>query len=242
MIENILKPKNLTTSYRQVVSNKGAAGIDQMSVDDLAWFIEANLTAIKQSIVNKKYVPKPIKGVEIPKSKGKTRLLGIPTVVDRWLQQAVSQILMTKFELGFAPFSYGFRPNKHIHKAVSQSLKYINDGYQDMVDIDLQGFFDEVDHSILLQLIYNKVKCPYTLRLIRKWLGAPILIKGKLYKRRKGVPQEGRAHYYRTSFLMNWIRKWPEKDCVMFVMQMTLVFTQSQKQQPDRLVMKYLST
>ena len=116
-------------------------------------------------------------------------MLGIPTVVDRWRQQAVSQVLISRFELTFEEYSYGFRPEKNIHKAVSQSLKYINDGFQDIVDIDLKGFFDEVDHSVLLQLIYKRVKCPTTLRLIRKWLRAPILIKGRLRRRRKGVPQ-----------------------------------------------------
>jgi group II intron reverse transcriptase/maturase len=132
----------------------------------------------------------------LPKSNGKTRLLGVPTAVERWLQQAVSQVLMTKYELTFEEYSYGFRPEKNIHKAVTQALKYINDGYQDIVDIDLKGFFDEVDHSVLLQLIYQRVKCPTTpalagqaLRLIRKWLRAPIQINGKLHKRRKGVPQ-----------------------------------------------------
>jgi len=125
----------------------------------------------------------------IPKSNGKIRLLGVPTVVDRWLQQAVSQVLMTKYELTFEEHSYGFRPEKNIHKAVTQALKNINDGYQDIVDIDLKGFFDEVDHSTLLQLIYQRVKCPTTLRLIRKWLRAPIQINGKLHRRRKGVPQ-----------------------------------------------------
>ena len=123
----------------------------------------------------------------IPKSNGKTRLLGVPTVVDRWLQQAVSQVLMTKYELTFEEHSYGFRPQKNIHKAVTQALKYINDGYQDIVDIDLKGFFDEVDHSILLQFIYQRVKCPTTLRLIRKWLRAPIQINGKLHRRRNGA-------------------------------------------------------
>ena len=157
MIENVLKPKNLTKAYRKVVGNKGAAGIDKMTFKELASFMETNRTQVVESIINKKYVPKPIKGVEIPKSNGKTRLLGIPTVVDRWLQQSVSQVLGSKFELRFEEFSYGFRPNKNIHKAVSQSLRHINDGYQDIVDIDLKGFFDEVDHSILLQLIYNKV-------------------------------------------------------------------------------------
>jgi len=189
MIEDVLKPKNLYKAHRQVVRNKGAAGVDVMNVKALPCFIESNRKHIIHSIINFKYVSKPILGVEIPKSNGKTRLLGIPTVVDRWLQQAVSQALSSKFELKFEEFSYGFRPNKNTHKAVSQALKFINGGYQDIVDIDLKGFFDEVDHSILLQLIYNKVKCPYTLRLIRKWLRAPIQINGKLHKRQKGVPQ-----------------------------------------------------
>jgi RNA-directed DNA polymerase len=189
MIEQVLKRNNLYKAYRQVVRNKGAAGVDNMKVDDLISYLESNRDQIIISILNRTYIPKPIKGVEIPKSNGKTRLLGIPTVVDRWLQQAVSQVLSSRFEPGFEEHSYGFRPEKNIHKAVTQALKYINDGYQDIVDIDLKGFFDEVDHSILLQLIYNRVKCPVTLRLIRKWLRAPILINGRLCKRRKGVPQ-----------------------------------------------------
>jgi group II intron reverse transcriptase/maturase len=110
-------------------------------------------------------------------------------VVDRCLQQAVNQLLITKFEYEFEPFSFGFRPKKNIHKALLQAQEYINDGFQDIVDIDLKGFFDEVDHCLLLQLVYNKVNCPVTLRLIRKWLRAPILIKGRLVKRRKGIPQ-----------------------------------------------------
>lgn len=189
MIEAVFNPKNLYKAYRQVERNKGAAGIDGLTVQELSSYIEDNRKHIINAIVNLSYVPKPILGVAIPKSNGKTRLLGIPTVVDRWLQQAVSQVLSSKFELNFEESSYGFRPHKNIHKAVSQALKYINDGYQDIVDIDLKGFFDEVDHALLLQLVYHKVKCPYTLRLIRKWLRAPILINGILHKRRKGVPQ-----------------------------------------------------
>jgi RNA-directed DNA polymerase len=189
MIEKVLNRKNLYKAYRQVVRNKGSAGVDGMKVTELLSYLESNRDSIATSILNHTYVPNPIKGVEIPKSNGKTRLLGVPTVVDRWLQQAVSQVLMTKYELTFEEYSYGFRPQKNIHKAVRQALKYINDGHQDIVDIDLKGFFDEVDHSILLQFIYQRVKCPTTLRLIRKWLRAPIHIDGKLHKRRKGVPQ-----------------------------------------------------
>src|SRR5690606_33066191 len=189
MIEKVLQPKNLYKAYRQVAGNKGASGVDGMKVSELKSYIDNNRKAVLTSILNRKYVPKPIRGVEIPKSNGKIRLLGVPTVVDRWLQQAVGQQLATKFELDFETESYGFRPRKNLHQAVTQSLKNINDGYQDIVDIDLKGFFDEVQHYKLLQLIYNKVKCPTTLWLIRKWLRAPIHINGRLHKRRKGTPQ-----------------------------------------------------
>ena len=189
MIAEVLKRKNLYRACRQVVRNKGSAGIDGMTVYELENHLESNRDKIITEVLNHTYVPDAILAVEIPKGKGKTRLLGIPTVTDRWLQQAVSQVLATKFELSFEPFSYGFRPEKNSQQATSQALKYINNGYQDIVDIDLKEFFDEVDHMKLLQLIYNRVKCSATLRLIRKWLRAPIWIKGRLHKRRKGMPQ-----------------------------------------------------
>jgi RNA-directed DNA polymerase len=189
MIAQVLEATNLYKAARQVMRNKGASGIDSMSHQKLPEYIRENRSELLLSICNNSYVPQAILGVPIPKGNGKTRLLGIPTVVDRWLQQAVSQQLMTKFEYEFETFSYGFRPQKNIQKAVLQAQRYINDGYQDIVDIDLKGFFDEVDHCILLQLIYNKVQCRTTLRLIRKWLRVPISIHGKLHKRRKGIPQ-----------------------------------------------------
>lgn len=189
MIAQVLEATNLYKAARQVMRNKGASGIDSMSHQKLPEYIRENRSELLLSICNNSYVPQAILGVPIPKGNGKTRLLGIPTVVDRWLQQAVSQQLMTKFEYEFETFSYGFRPQKNIQKAVLQAQRYINDGYQDIVDIDLKGFFDEVDHCILLQLIYNKVQCPTTLRFIRKWLRVPISIHGKLHKRRKGIPQ-----------------------------------------------------
>ncbi len=193
MIEKVLQPKNLYKAQRKVVGNKGSAGVDGMEVGELKSYIDENRTKILTSILNRKYVPEAIRGVEIPKGKDKTRLLGVPTAVDRWLQQAAAQQLAARFELDFEDESYGFRPKRNLHQAVRKSLKFINDGFQNIVDIDLKSFFDEVAHYKLLQLIYNKVKCPTTLWLIRKWLRAPILIEGKLHKRRKGVPQEGRA-------------------------------------------------
>ncbi|MDN5215786.1 reverse transcriptase domain-containing protein [Fulvivirgaceae bacterium BMA12] len=169
------------------------------------------------SILNRKYVPKAIKGVEIPKRNWKTRLLGVPTVVDRWLQQVVSQQLATKFEFDFEEQSYGFRPEKNLHGAVKRSLKNINDGYQDIVDIDLKGFFNEVQHYKLLQLIYNKVKCPTTLWLVRKWLRAHIRINGKLRKRRKGMPQGNPLSPLLSNILLDQLDKYLKSQGLKFV-------------------------
>jgi len=192
LIAKILQGKNLYKAYRRVVSNKGSCGVDQMPVENLQEYLSTYQRNLVREILADNYLPNAIRGVEIPKSNGKKRLLGIPTVVDRWLQQAVSQQLMTRFELEFSDYSYGFRPRKNMQQALTQSLAYINEGYSDIVDIDLSKFFDEVAHYKILQLIYEKVKCVTTLRLIRKWLQAPILINGKLLKRRKGLPQDER--------------------------------------------------
>lgn len=160
-----------------------------MPVSQLKEYLDKTRDTLLTSILNGKYVAQPILGVVIPKGEGKTRLLGVPTVTDRMLQQAASQVIAPKFELEFKAHSYGFRPQRNAHQAVLQSQKYINEGYQHIVDIDLKNFFDEVEHYIILQLIYRKVKCPVTLRLIRLWLRAPMQICGKLVKRRKGIPQ-----------------------------------------------------
>ena len=189
LIEQVINRNNMMRALQQVRQNKGSAGVDRMPVSELYDHLTKNRESIEQSLLNGTYLPQPILGVEIPKGNGKTRLLGVPTVVDRMLQQAVGQVLANRFEMEFEDYSYGFRPNKNALQAVLKALEYINNGYQDIVDIDLKSFFDEVDHCILLQLLYRKVKCPLTLRLIRKWLRAPILINGKLVKRRKGVPQ-----------------------------------------------------
>ena len=218
MIRSILNGHNLRRASRQVVSNKGSAGIDGIPVQELIGYFdtpeaamlflpegttekdiqtreehlaefERNKAQIIESIMAGKYMPQPIRGVEIPKENGKYRLLGIPTVTDRMLQQAVHQIIYPLFEVEFKSGSYGFRPKRNAQQAVLAAQRHINEGYGHIVDIDLKTFFDEVDHSILMQLLYRKIKCPLTLRLIRKWLRAPIMINGKLTKRRKGVPQ-----------------------------------------------------
>ncbi len=143
------------------------------------------------------------------------RLLGVPTAVDRWLQQAMSQQLALKFE--FEKHSYGFRPKKNMHQAVTQSLEYTNDGYQDIVDIDLKSFFDKVAHHKVLQLIFNKVKSQTTLWLIRKWLQAPIMIKGKLQKRREGMPQGSPLSPLLSNILLDQLDKELESRGLRYV-------------------------
>jgi len=207
MISLVLCKENLTLAYNQVLRNKGAAGIDNRSVEDLLDYLNQHWDSIKHKVENGSYQPDPILGVEIPKSNGKKRLLGIPTVVDRLLHQALHQQLSPIFEQDFQRHSYGFRPNRNAHQAVTQALENINDGYQDIVDIDLQSFFDEVSHELLMTLIYRRVKCPLTLKLIRKFLRTPISINGKLVKRRKGVPQGSPLSPLLSNIVLNELDK-----------------------------------
>ena len=193
------------------MSNKGSAGVDGMSVKDLLPHLKEHWKATSQAIKDQRYVPQAILGVEIPKPNGKKRLLGIPTALDRMLQQAVSQVLSTVSEPEFREHSYGFRPGKNAHQAVQQAQKNINEGYQHIVDIDLKSFFDEVDHCLLLNLLHRKVKCPATMRLIRKWLKAPIKINGKLTKRSKGVPQGSPLSPLLSNIVLNELDKELEK-------------------------------
>ncbi len=211
MIKQVTSKKNLNEAYLQVYRNKGAGGVDDVQVTELLSILQATGIHLNKQIERGTYQVSPIKGVDIPKSNGKTRLLGIPTVVDRLYQQALHQVLQPLFEPDFRTHSYGFRPKRNAHQALQQSLKNINSGYQDILDIDLKSFFDEVEHYILLELIYKKVKCKATMKLLRSFLRAPILIKGKLQKRRKGVPQGSPLSPLLSNILLNELDKELEK-------------------------------
>lgn len=217
MITSVLNPRNLTKAREKVISNRGSSGIDKMSVKELRVFDQKYRKTLTKSIQKGKYSVSAIRGVEIPKGKGKTRMLGVPTVVDRMLQQAVSQVLTNYFEPTFEESSYGFRPKKNLQQAVLKSQEYINEGYQNIVDIDLKTFFDEVAHYQLLQLIYNKVKCQTTLKLIRKWLRAPIAIKGRLHKRRKGIPQGSPLSPLLANILLDQLDKYLKEKGVKYL-------------------------
>jgi group II intron reverse transcriptase/maturase len=217
MVEQILHPYNLQRALRQVIVNKGSAGVDSMKVSELTDYFRKEKEMIICSIKDENYSPQAILGVEIPKGNGKTRLLGVPTVKDRLLQQAVSQVLMQYWEKDFNENSFGFRPNKNARQAVGRALEYIHEGRTYIVDIDLKTFFDEVDHCLLLNLFYQKVKCLKTLKLIRQWLRAPIKINGKLQKRRKGVPQGSPLSPLLSNILLNELDKELTKRHLKFV-------------------------
>lgn len=189
LIDRVLHAANLSIACKEVVRNKGAGGVDGMQVSELKQHLDLHRKQLVEDVQNFAYLPQPIRGKEIPKGGGKLRLLGIPTAMDRMLQQAVSRVVMMHYETDFSTYSYGFRPARNTQQATGKALSYINSGYQHIVEIDLKEFFDRVDHCILLQLLYRKIKCKQTLCLIRRWLRAPLLKDGKLIKRRMGVPQ-----------------------------------------------------
>lgn len=217
MIEQILSRKNLLQAMYKVQQNHGSAGVDHMPVTRLSELLAIDKKELTATVRSGKYLPQAILGVEIPKGKGKTRLLGIPTVTDRLLQQAVLQVITARFEYEFSDSSFGFRPNRSVQQAVQKAQGYINEGFQHIVDIDLKTFFDEVDHSYLLQLLYRKIKCRETMRLIRKWLRSPIQIKGKLVKRRKGVPQGSPLSPLLSNIMLNELDRELERQGLRFV-------------------------
>ena len=185
--------------------------MDGMEISQLKAHLQTNGEALVERIRNGSYQPSPIKGVEIPKSNGKKRMLGIPTLTDRVIQQALHQVLEPVFEPTFQQHSYGFRPNRNAHQAVQQAQRNINEGYQHVIDIDLKSFFDQVDHAILLELIHRKVKCRLTMKLLRKFLRAPMQINGTLHKRRKGVPQGSSLSPLLSNILLNELDRELEK-------------------------------
>ena len=191
MLEYILTPDNLNRAYRQVKANKGSGGIDKMDVEQLLPYLRSHKEEIVESLLDGKYRPNPVRRVEIPKDGGKMRQLGIPTVVDRVIQQAIAQVLGLVYEPRFSDGSYGFRPGRDAHQALQRAQGIINDGYKYCIGLDLEKFFDTVNQSKLVQLLSDTIKDGRVVSLIHKYLRAGVIVGHKLEETEQGVPQGG---------------------------------------------------
>lgn len=188
LLEQVLSRSNMQAAWKRVKANKGAPGVDHMGVDQFADFARDQWPNISQSLSAGTYQPLPVKRVEIPKASGGNRPLGIPSVVDRVIQQAVAQVLGPIFDPGFSDYSYGFRPGRSAHDAVYQAQAYIKEGCRWVVDMDLEKFFDTVNHDVLMHRVARKVHDKRVLKLIGKYLRAGVMINGRLQQTPQGGP------------------------------------------------------
>jgi len=191
LMERVLERPNLMRAYQRVVSNKGAAGIDQMPVTALKAHLQQHWATLRERLLAGDYHPQPVRRVSIPKPQGGERILGIPTVQDRLIQQALHQVLSPMLEAAFSDHSYGFRPGRSAHQAVKAMQRHINDGYRWVVDLDLAQFFDRVNHDVLMGLLARRITDRRVLTLIRRYLQAGMLEGGLVSPRREGTPQGG---------------------------------------------------
>lgn len=191
--EKIVDRNNMNNAYKRVKSNKGAHGVDGMKVDELLQYLKENGDQLRQSIQNGKYCPNPVRRVEIPKDDGgkKKRKLGIPTVVDRVVQQAIAQVLTPIYEKQFSGNSYGFRPGRSAHDAIRKCQNNIDEGYNYVVDMDLEKFFDTVNQSKLVEVLSRTIKDGRVISLIHKYLRAGVVVRNKFEETEVGVPQGG---------------------------------------------------
>jgi len=191
LMEQVVDRDNLNRAYWRVVANKGSAGVDGMSVDDLLAWCRDHRESLMTSLLDGTYQPSPVRGVEIPKPSGGKRPLGIPTAVDRMVQQAILQVLSPILETIFSDSSYGFRPGRSAHDAIFTASNYVSQGYVFVVDLDLEKFFDRVNHDMLMARLARHVKDKRLLKIVRAFLNAGVMISGVVHERREGTPQGG---------------------------------------------------
>ena len=217
LLEKILSKQNLNLAYKQVYKNKGASGVDGVTVDELFSYIKEHKEEILWKIRNRKYKPFPVRRVYIPKENGKLRKLGIPSVIDRVIQQAIVQVLTPIYEDQFSNSSFGLRPNRCCEQAVIKALECFNDGYDWIVDIDLQSFFDEVNQDKLMAIIHRTIKDDDVISLIRKFLQSGVMEKGVVQETKKGTPQGGNLSPLLSNIMLNELDKEFEKRGLNFV-------------------------
>ena len=217
LLEVILSPSNLNKAYKAVVRNKGCSGIDKMSCEQLLPWLLANKDELIRSLMDGTYRPTPVRRVEIPKDNGKKRLLGIPTVVDRLVQQAINQALTPIYERQFSKTSYGFRPKRGCHDALQGAQRIINEGYKYVVDLDLERFFDTVSHSKLIEILSRTIKDGRVVSLIHKYLRSGVINKGLFEASEEGTPQGGPLSPLLSNIMLNELDKELERRGLLFV-------------------------
>ena len=210
-LERILSRENLLLAMKRVISNKGSHGVDGMTVYELKQFLQMNWIRIREDIFNNEYKPMPVRRVEIQKPSGGTRLLGIPTVLDRFIQQAIAQELNLIYDENFSENSFGFRPRRAAKDAIKKAESYINEGYRWVVDIDLEKFFDKVNHDILMYKLSKDIKDKRVLKLIRKYLQSGIMINGIVVSNEEGTPQGGPLSPLLSNIMLDELDKELEK-------------------------------
>ena len=210
-LERILSRENLLIAMKRVIANKGSHGVDGMTVYELKQFLQMNWIRIREDIFNNEYKPMPVRRVEIPKPSGGTRLLGIPTVLDRFIQQAIAQELNLIYDENFSENSFGFRPRRAAKDAIKKAESYINEGYRWVVDIDLEKFFDKVNHDILMYKLSKDIKDKRVLKLIRKYLQSGIMINGIVVSNEEGTPQGGPLSPLLSNIMLDELDKELEK-------------------------------
>jgi len=191
LLMRILSKENMAEAWKRVKANQGAPGVDGISIEQFPEHTRPLWNQIRQSLLTGRYQPSPVRRVEIPKANGGTRPLGIPTVLDRLIQQAIAQILSPIFDPAFSESSFGFRPGRSAHHAVYKVREYIREGYRTAVDVDLSKFFDTVHHDVLMRRVAEKISDKRVLRLIGKYLRAGVMVQGRLQETPLGVPQGG---------------------------------------------------
>lgn len=211
LLEIILARENMILAMNRVIKNKGSHGVDDMKTDELRGHIIKHWGTIKTKLLDGTYNPSPVRRVEIPKPNGGIRLLGIPTVLDRMIQQAIAQELTKIYDPTFSDYSYGFRPNKSAKDAVIKAQEYINEGNNWVVDIDLERFFDKVNHDILMERLSRKIKDKKVLELIRKYLTSGIMINGLIVTNDEGTPQGGPLSPLLSNIMLDEVDKELEK-------------------------------
>lgn len=217
LLERILSPANLNAAYKQVMRNKGAAGTDKMDCARLLGYLLEHKDALTESIRQRTYRPNPVRRVEIPKDNGKKRLLGIPTVVDRMIQQAIAQVLTPIYERQFSDGSFGFRPNRGAKQALARVTEIVGKGYRYAVGIDLERFFDTVNHAKLIEILQRTIKDDAVISLIHRYLNAGVMIGTKVEPTREGTPQGGPLSPLLANVLLNELDKEVERRGHPFV-------------------------